>query len=233
MVKKIRLLGMVIDNFSLHEEMQIGEGFYNRSEMNIIRTVSMKMLGMAADLRAVRDGIGQADLLIIGDKEILTEAGIYSGQRLREAAGHGFMQEYFAHMCRNGRRVFLVANVRQELELLQDYLRSAYETMWIVGCYAIEDCGGEYDSMINEINAAMPDALVSVVDSPKEDEFLLQAKAKISAKVWYSIGKQYREPYEKMSFLFRFRQLLHKGRFKSLIHHYDDEHQWERSRGQR
>ncbi len=223
MVKKIRLLGMVIDNFPLREEVQIGENFYSRMELNIIRTVSMKMFGMAAECQAVRDAIKQADLLVIGDKEILTEAGIYSSQRLKEAVEHGFMQEFLTRMCLGGRSVFLVAPDRLELDLLKDYLRKTYENMRIVGCYALEGPGDGYDAMINEINAAASDAVLSVMESPQEDEFLLKAKAKISAKVWYSMGRQYRITQERPSFLLRFLQLLHKGKFKNVIHHYENQ----------
>lgn len=65
---------MEIDNYSLPEEVLRGEEYINKSELNIIRTVSMKMLSMAADNQAVRAGIQQADLLIIGNREILLES---------------------------------------------------------------------------------------------------------------------------------------------------------------
>lgn len=222
MVKKIRLLGMAIDNFTLREEVLQGEDFYNRSGLNIIRTISMNMLGMAADNQAVRDGIAQADLLIIGDKEILLEAGIYSSQRLREANEHGFMQEYLKRMSRGGRRIFLVAEDKEQLKLLQEYLKMTYEKMQIVGSYVLEDCGGEYDTMINEMNAAAPDVLLSALQSPKEEAFLLEAKAKIDASVWYSLGEDYYDTKEKLSFTMRFRQFVHRGKFKNVIHHYED-----------
>lgn len=222
MVKKIRLLGMVIDNFSLREEVQQGEEFYNRSELNIIRTISMKMLGLAADNRAVREGIAQADLLVVGDEEILTEAGIYSSQRLREANEHGFMQEYLKRIAESGRSVFLVAEDKEALEMLQEYLNMVYENMQIVGSYVLEVCGGDYDMAVNEMNAAAPDILVSVVSSPVEDAFLLKAKAKIGARVWYSLGEDYLDTQRGMSFVMRFRQFIHRGKFKNVIQHYED-----------
>lgn len=222
MVKKIRLLGMVIDNFSLREEVMQGEEFYNRSELNIIRTISMKMLSMAADDQVIRDGITQADLLIVGDEEILTEAGIYSNQRLREASEHGFMQEYLKRMSRCGRQIFLVAKDWEELEMLQEYLNVTYEKMQIVGSYVLEECGGDYDMVVNEINAAAPDVLLSVLGSPEEEEFLLEAKAKIGARVWYSLGEDYNDTEGRLPFVMRFRQLIHRGKFKNVIHHYED-----------
>lgn len=223
MVKKIRLLGMELDNFSLREEVLQGENFYNKTELNVIRTISMKMLSDAADNQLVRDGLAQADLLVVGDKEILTEAGIYSSQRLREAVEHGFMQEYLKLMSANQRRIFLVAPTSGAMHNLQEYLCSTYENMQLVGNYVLDTCDGEYDIMVNEINAALPDVIVSVMESPQEDRILQEVKAKIDARVWYSLGSRYIDPEGKLSFIMWFQQLIHKGRFKNVVHHYDDE----------
>lgn len=223
MVKKIRLLGMVIDNFTLCEEIQLSEDFYNRKELNIIRTISAGLLGMAAASQYVRIGIGLADLIIIGDKEILTQAGIYSAKRLKEAAGRGFMRECLKRMCQAKRRIFLVAQNAEDLGQLSDFIKTAYETMRIVGSYVLEECGSEYDTVMNEINAAAPDAVLSVLGSPKEDEFLLRAKARLSAKLWYSLGGTYCCGQQgKPPFMLWLRQLIDRRQLKKAIQQYEE-----------
>lgn len=225
MVKKIRLFGMEIDNFSLREEVLQGEDFYNKTELNIIRTISAKMLSMAAENQTVRDAIAQADLLVVGDSEILMEAGIYSSQRLREADERGFMREYLRRISKEQRRVFLVAAGPDELDTLQQFLNSAYETLQVVGRYVTESCGGEYDILVNEMNAALPDIIISVLDSPVEDELLQEERAKIDARVWYSLGSSYLGTQGKLSFRMRFARLIHREKFKNAVHHYEDERQ--------
>lgn len=222
MVKKIRLLGMVIDNFTLHEELMQSEELYKKQELNIIRTISTKMLSMAAESQTIRAGIRQADLLVVGDREILTAAGIYSAQRLREANEHGFMQEYLKLLSHSGRSAFLVAQNQQELEILKEFLQKTYEKQLIVGGYALDACSSDSDMMVNEINAAAPDVVLSVISSPQEDDFLLQEKVKISARVWYSLGEGYRNMGGKLSFMLWFRQLIHRGRFRNVIHDYEE-----------
>lgn len=227
MVKKIRLLGMEMDNFTLQEELMLSEAFYHKQELNIIRTVSIEMLSLAADSQAVRDGIGQADLLVVGDREILTEAGIYSAQRLREAGEHGFMREFLSRTCHSQSSFFLVAQGQGELGAFHDFLKTKYEKIRIVGSYVLDagsDGGGRmlHEAMVNEINAAAPDIILSVLGSPLEDGFLLQEKAKIGARVWYSLGAGYQDVERKPSALVWFRQLIHKGRFKNIIHQYED-----------
>ncbi len=223
MVKKIRLLGMEMDNFTLREEMAQSEWFCHRQELNIIRTISIEMLSMAADSQTVRDGLGQADLLVVGDREILTEAGIYSPQRLREASEHGFMREFLNQMTAAGSSFFLVAKDQAQMDVFLEFLKIRYENIIVVGNYLLDDCSEGFDMMVNEINAAAPDIVLSVLASPFEDELLLQEKARIGVKVWYSLGMGYQDTEKKASFLVWFRQLVHKGRFKNVIHNYEDD----------
>ncbi len=239
MVKKIRLIGMEMDNFTLQEEMTQSETFYDRQELNIIRTVSIKVLSQAAESQAVRDGIRQADLLVVGDREILTEAGIYSSRRLREASEHGFMREFLSRMIYRQSSFFLTAQNQEELDDFREFISAEYENMKIVGEYVLDVCEGDHDIIVNEINAAAPDVVLSVLPSPQEDAFLLQEKEnnenlnstllqekeKIRARVWYSLTTEYRNMKKKPSFIFWFQQLIHKGRFKNAVHHYEDRYE--------
>lgn len=225
MVKKIRLIGMEMDNFTLQEEMMQSETFYDRQELNIIRTMSIKMLSLAADSQAVRDGIGQADLLVVGDREILTEAGIYSSRRLREASEHGFMREFLSRMISRQTRFFLMAQDQEQFGAFDEFLKTEYENMIVVGHCLLDGCSDGFDMAVNEINAAAPDVVLSVLASPQEDTFLLQEKEKIRARVWYSLGAGYKNAKKKPSVIFWFQQLIHKGRFKNAVHHYEDRHE--------
>lgn len=225
MVKKIRLIGMEMDNFTLQEEMTQSETFYDRQELNIIRTVSIKVLSQAAESQAVRDGIRQADLLVVGDREILTEAGIYSSRRLREASEHGFMREFLSRMIYRQSSFFLTAQNQEELDDFREFISAEYENMKIVGEYVLDVCEGDHDIIVNEINAAAPDVVLSILPSPEEDAFLLQEKEKIRARVWYSLTTEYRNMKKKPSFIFWFQQLIHKGRFKNAVHHYEDRYE--------
>ncbi len=222
MVKKIRMLGMEMDHFTLREEIVQSELFYHKQELNIIRTVSIDMLSLAADSQIIRGGIAQADLIVVGDSEILTEAGIYSAQRIREASEHGFMRAFLKDRIRAQSSFFLVAQDEQDLERLMEFLKKKYENMIIVGTCVLDACTQNYDRMINEINAAAPDIILSVLTSPQEDALLMQEKAKISARIWYSMSRYDQTSTKKTSFLCWFQQLIHKGRFKNAVHSYEE-----------
>lgn len=225
MVKTIRLLGMEIENYSLHEEVLKGESFYNNGELNVIKTVSMQTLSQAVDNPLVREGIEQATMVIVEDKEILTEAGIYSNQRLWDANEHAYMKEFLKRANRNNRRFFLVAESGEEVQELMEALQERYEKLQIVGQYALESCGGDYDDAINEINTVAPQVVLSVVRTPLEEEFLAQARSKVSAELWYSIGEHFQEQTGGVSLLTRLKRLIHTGKFKTTVQNYEEKNE--------
>lgn len=225
MVKKIRLFGMEIDNYPLWEEVRLGESFYEQGKMHIIRTMSMGLLGMAAEDRQIQDGIRQAELVVVEDKEILSAAGIRSSQRIREAMEHGFMKEFLKRVCRNRRRVFLVAGRSADMEHVTDFLRRTYEKLQIVGNYVIEDGRGGYDHMVNEINACVPEVIISVLESPFEEQFLAEAGVQVNARVWYSIGAHYERPSGRLPLWLHLKRLIHIGRFRTAVHQYEENHE--------
>ena len=84
MINKIDILGMDIDNYTVREAMLEVEVYLNNTVMNTVETIDMKMLDIANRNDMVKECIRQLDLAVIGEKEILTAAGIHSAQRISE-----------------------------------------------------------------------------------------------------------------------------------------------------
>ena len=47
---------------------------------------------------------------------------------------------------------------------------------------------GGYDAIVNEINAATVDVILSMMPSPKQEHFLVHNRGKMSAILWYGVG---------------------------------------------
>ena len=54
---------------------------------------------------------------------------------------------------------------------------------------ALDECSGATDAVINEINALAPDVVLSIISSPQQEHFLMENREKISAELWYGLGK--------------------------------------------
>ena len=85
MVKKLSILGINLDNYTVREAMLRIEVYWNNTIMNTVETVSMGTLVKARTDSLLKNCIENLDLAIICDKEILSgRAGVFAeGERER------------------------------------------------------------------------------------------------------------------------------------------------------
>ena len=115
MTKKIDILGLALDNYTVRESITQAEAFLENDMLNIIETISMKMLIGAEEHPAVRGVIEASNLVIIGEKEILQSAGIDTIQRIHETEENDFAVEFFKRLERNRKSIFLLGQSGEQI----------------------------------------------------------------------------------------------------------------------
>lgn len=194
MLKKIDLLGMSIDNYTVREAALQLDIFLSSTALNIIETVTVEKILLAEGNPKMQECFREADLTLIGDKELL---GFLSGkdqtsaQRIREVKDNEFLYEMIRRVVRNQKRVFLLAMTGKEVDKLQAFFEAEAERFKIAGSYSVEECGTDSDTIVNEINGATPDIVISAMTSPYEEEFILEHRGKLSLGIWIGIGTDY------------------------------------------
>ncbi len=224
MIKQIQLLGMTFPNYSLRDELQLAQEALHSERLCMFLTMSMQSLMKVSSSGSEEEKsfVEQADLIVVEDPEILSVAGITSNQRIREASDHLFFTELMKRLQRGQQQVYLVAAKNAALDKIKEILAQRYEKLKIVGQYSIEEYPDDLDRMINEINSAAPDIIVSVMPTPQQEEFLMKNRSKLLAKLWYGLGENYGLLMEKKGFGWRMKRLIHFGRFKMHVNQYDD-----------
>lgn len=224
MIKQIQLLGMTIPNYSLREELQLAQDALKDEKLQLFLIMSMQSLVRVSnsELPQLRECVEHADLVVVEDPEILSIAGIHSSQRIHEAEDHVFFTELLKRLQRGQRQVYLVASKNAALLKIKEILSDQYEKLHVVGQYSIEDYPDDLDRMINEINGAAPDVILSVMPTPQQEEFLVANRRKLLAKLWYGLGENYSLLMEKKGFGWRMKRLIHFGRFKMHVNHYEE-----------
>lgn len=223
MIKQIQLLGMTFPNYSLRDELQLAQEALHSERLCMFLTVSMQsLMKVSSGFGEEKSFVEQADLIVVEDPEILSVAGITSNQRIREASDHLFFTELMKRLQRGQQQVYLVAAKNVALDKIKEILAQRYEKLKIVGQYSIEEYPDDLDRMINEINSAAPDIILSVMPTPQQEEFLVKNRSKLLAKLWYGLGENYGLLMEKKGFGWRMKRLIHFGRFKMHVNQYDD-----------
>ena len=215
MIKKIDILGMQVDNYTVREAILQLDTYMNSTVLNIIETVTMKQLMQAVENPKVRACIEQADLSVIGESEILSETGAVSVQRMREIRDRDFTNKFLRRVVRNQKRIFLIAMTREDVEHMQAFFEEKNPKFTVAGSYAMEECVGDPDSVVNYINGTTPDVIISSMASPDEEAFVLDHKDKICASVWYGVGTD----YDKKSGGVQVGSMLKRLMMRGKLHH--------------
>ncbi len=214
MIKKINVAGLQLDNYSVHEAMMELERHVDSGQFYTIEEVTMDMLLAAGNDDAVRAVLSSLDQTVIAENGILDAAGIKNVGRKREIENRAFFFELLKRLERNHRSIFVLGETEAVVTALRDFVEQEFPRITFAGAEAMENCPGTADAMINEINAATPYAILSVLPSPAQEYFLNEHKEKLFVRLWYGIGG---EPSMKRRFrLIRF--LKDKIRVHQLLH---------------
>lgn len=187
MVKKIDIAGIQLDNYSARESIMAVERMLSEVAFHTMEEVNMDMLMLAATNEKVKAALNHLDISIIMDQGIIDAAGERSIIK-RGLDREDCFYEIIKRFERNHKTVFILAAKEKELQEITEYIASEFSRLTIAGSIATEDCHGEADAIVNEINAATADVILSVLPSPMQEEFLEDNKDKISAILWYGVG---------------------------------------------
>ena len=126
MIKKVDILGIQLDNYTVREAIMCVERYLSNNMLNTIESVSMQMLIDSETDPVLKKVLGSLDLAVIGEKEIIQAAGLGNMQRIKETEENDFYFEFFKRIERNKKSVFLLANTEEKLEAEKKELLEAF-----------------------------------------------------------------------------------------------------------
>lgn len=188
MIKKIDILGIQLDNYTVREAIMQVEAYLTNDTLNTIESISAQMLVDSENDPVLKEVMDSLDLAVIGEKEIMQAAGIGTMQRIRETEENDFFMEFFKRIERNKKSIFLLGETGEKLHQMRKKLQQEFPKLAIAGEYAVDNCAGNLEAVINEMNGVTPDIIVSILPTPLQEHFFWEHREKISANIWYGIG---------------------------------------------
>ena len=215
MNEKIQVLGLGIDNLTAKDAVKRVVSYMETELVNVVEMVTMNTLGKFQQDETAAELFEHFDIALASDKGILEAAGVTDERRLKEVDELLFIKMVMRFLHKNSSRVFLLAEDVADLQKLEMYMQEDYSNVQVVGTATMEENAASDDMLLNLVNGAEAECILSALPSPVEEQFIFRNQALVNAKVWLGFGNLLDElKKEKTGFMkvkeFIIRQFLKK-----------------------
>lgn len=221
MIKKIDIAGIELDNYTVREAIMLLEKNMGSQIFTTLEEVNMKTLLLAETDERVREALELLDYSVIAESGILSAVGEESMQRKREIEEHDFYFELLKRLERNHKTIFLLGKKQEEVDQALQTIGEDFPKCGIAGAEAFESCVGTMDAIVNEINAATPDVVISILPTPEQEYFLLDNRNKLSTTLWYGMGNE-KIAHKKRGFFHFIKGLISLRKLEHTITSYEE-----------
>ena len=135
----------------------------------------------------VRESLAHADLVLPGEKAILTRHHVDVLETGGMAVDYHAELELLSRANENNRTIYLVLRSEKEAKMVYRFLSEYIDRDQIVGIYVADGEVAE-ESLINDINMKLPDIVLLSMESTEQEEWLENNRAKVNTKLCVVIG---------------------------------------------
>ncbi len=215
MNEQIKVLGLRIDNYSAKDAVKQVMSYFGTEPVNVVEMVTMNTIAQLQQDETAEELFDAIDIALAGDKGILQAAGVKDERHLKEIGELLFIKMIMRVLHKNSTKVFLIADDIADLHKLEVYMQEDYANIQVIGTATMEESSISDDKLLNLVNGAEADCILSALSSPTEEYFICRNKLLVNARVWLGLGdmldqlKKEKSLFEKVK-EFILRQILKK-----------------------
>ncbi|MDD3137968.1 MAG: WecB/TagA/CpsF family glycosyltransferase [Lachnospiraceae bacterium] len=195
MNKKLKVLDVRIDDLSAKDAMRQAIQYLETDLISTVEIVTAKALVQTEDNPMLKEAVENFDLALAGDRTILEVAGIMEQKNIREVDKQTFLKMFLHYLHKSHRRVFVLAETEEELNDFITFLNMNYSNIIVSGSCIVLAHVEKDDGIVNIINGLEVDCVVSILETPIQELFIVNNKTLLNVRMWLGIGKVLK-PYQ-------------------------------------
>lgn len=223
--KRIQVLGVEIDNYTVRELMLQADEYLNDDYLNVITYITTELLIQAGKDEELKAFIEAADINVLADLAILDAIHSEDEQKRREIEKNEFATQFFKKLLRKRKRIYWLGNSETDKEAFMEHIDMCYKGLRVLGGFALQDFEGDIDLVLNEINASAPDVIVSTLSSPEQEHFIMEHRGKLNAKIWFGMGEKQLVSANGIATVGRIKSFIQKTLFQREVSKFNNENQ--------
>jgi len=217
MEEKFHVLGLEINNLTAKDAMKNVMSYMETEPVNVIEMVTMKTVSSFQGVEGAEQIFESFDITLASDKGMLEAVGIQEERRLKDVEELLFIKMVMRYLHKNRFRVLLLAETQTDLQKLERYMQEDYENIQIIETATMEEQGTSDDMLLNLVNGAEVDCVLSVLPSPSEEQFIYRNKSLVNVRIWLGLGNLLDEMKQKKSGFRRVIEFLFRQFWKKEI----------------
>ena len=222
-MKKMNIMGIELRDYSLKEASRLIGQYLSNSRLDIVYFLSIDILVQAGESENLKKWLESMELTVPVSTEILAAAGITSKTRVKEVENNAFYKALIKRLSNERCTMFLLTETEAALQKSKEYIATHASGIEVIGSYAFENLSGDVDTIINDINSAVPDVVMSRLVSPKQEQFVYENRNKINSKIWLAINDTFTIKESSMGLkLEKLSRLIDKTIFRRMVSKYEN-----------
>lgn len=182
--------------------------FLDNDHFNIVFLASPSMMREAGKSEEYREILTKADYILPGEEGILGDS---IPQKDGLALNYHWIEKLILNWKSDAKTLYLLGTDEEKLKKFVTFFEEQGLDRQVLGGYCINpELGPEV--IINEINAVNPDMIITLMESPMQENWIIENSTKMSARLCLGIGSyadRILNSGSSMPALFR---ILHLGR---------------------
>lgn len=225
MSKKIQVLGIEIDNYTIREMMLLLEDYISSEGLHIVQIITPELLLLASEHDQIKEMIDKVDLQVIGDVSILEVVSPSHEQQQSEVQKKELEELFLRSLIRKKKTVYWIGHTEEQLAMFKDYMNENYPDLVLVGQFAGKIEEDDTDYILNDINSVAPDVLLLNLSSPLQENFVFRNRNRFNAKLCICIGLHMKSKFLSRKKSSKIKSLIDQTIFKRKALKYMSDHE--------
>ncbi len=227
-MRHMQVLGVELKDYTVREAMRKADLYLRDSKVNTIAYITTQGLMAAEQSPELTAFLSNIDLTVAADADILKVAGIENRNRTKEIENDEFLEEFLKKLIRMRKRVYLLTGTQDQLQKLEECIRSYQENLKIVGRFSLDGLEKDEDYLINEMNGVMPDVVISNISSPLRETFFENNHMKMNASIWLMLKDKVVHATSRRNIFWKLTDKLSRKLFRKKVEQYQNQEQEEK-----
>jgi len=190
MGSKINVLNVYIDDCKAADALDEVKEALTSYPARVVELVTTDMLMQLKETDRTREHMADFDLILAGDSELLSAAGVQDEAALKEAQDQLFLSLVFQYFHEQGARVYLLVESEEESQAFFDYLQQNFPGIQIAGMARVSAGHRADDMLVNAINGNEVDCVLSMLGTPLQEDFIFRNRTLLNTHLFLGLGAE-------------------------------------------